>query len=90
MLVITARERQNITATTGLYYICVFPHLTSTYSLLVQEVSPALMFKYLLDGYEENGEVQGSNMTVYMYKVPPLSYETEDIVIEFQLTTLSG
>ena len=66
------------------------PHLTSTYSLLVQEYPSNLEYLNLEDSYEENGEVQGTNMQVYLYKVPPLDYLGEDIVVSFRLTTLTG
>ena len=29
-------------------------------------------------------------MQVFMYRVPPLDFEEEDINVEFQLTTISG
>lgn len=74
-LVVSSRERKE--AKTGLYYICVFAHLTSTFSLIVQEREANLTYHYLQDGYVETGEVQGNgNLTVYMYKVPPLDFET--------------
>lgn len=64
--------------------------MTSTYSILVQEQSKNQVFTYLDDSYDETGEVQGSNLILYVYKVPPLEYRGEDIQLNFRLTTVSG
>lgn len=52
----------------------MYPHLTSSYSLMVTEVDPNLDYKIIEDGFVENGEVNGKKMMVYLYKVPPLEY----------------
>ena len=64
--------------------------MTSTYSLLVQEISTELPFKYIEEGYDENGEILGQDIQLFMFKVPPLEYKGEDIKIEFSATTTSG
>lgn len=64
--------------------------MTSTYSLLVKEPSKFQLFSYLEDGYDENGEIQGKNMTLLVYKVPPLEYQGEDIQLNFRLNVISG
>ena len=48
-------------------------------------------YEVLVDGFDQNGEVIGNGtITPYLYKVPDLDYNTEDINIEFMLTTISG
>lgn len=89
-LVVTSRERSEARAQTGGYYICIFPHMTSTYSLIIKEVPSSLDFEYIEDAYDKTGEIRGNEMKVFMYKVPPLDYENEDISVEFMLTTISG
>lgn len=68
----------------------MYPHLTSTYSLAVSEIDANADYKMLEHGFIENGEVQGKNMVVYMYKVPPLEYKEQDINLNFQLQAISG
>jgi hypothetical protein len=41
----------------GLYYACVFAHMTSTYSVQVFESPVTQTFRYLEDGWDEIGEV---------------------------------
>ena len=89
-LVISAKDRKNVSHQKGLYYVCAQPHMTSTYTLMVSEPSKNQKFTFLDDGYDENGQLQGSNMTLYVYKVPPLEYQGEDISISFRVTTISG
>lgn len=55
-LVITPVDRSG-KPSTGLYYLCVFSHMTSTYSLLVMETPVKQAFKYLEDGWDEGGEL---------------------------------
>ena len=57
LLKISKRERQLGKASMGLYYICVFPHMTSTFTLLVTEYDPDQTFTTLDDGYDQNGEL---------------------------------
>ena len=73
-MIASAHARAVNATKTGLYYICVFPHMTSTYSIVVQEISADLPFKYIEDGYDENGEILGKDILIYMFKVPPLEY----------------
>lgn len=40
IMTVTARERQAAKAASGLYYLCVQPLMTSTYSIMMQEVNP--------------------------------------------------
>lgn len=54
----------------GLYYICVYPHMSSTYSIVVNELDTSRIFEFIEDGFTENGRVQGKNTTYFYYKVP--------------------
>lgn len=59
-LEVTARERREKSSTgkgDGVYYLCMFPHITSTYSVLVTEVPHNNPYKYLGDGFDEVGEI---------------------------------
>ena len=82
-LVISPRDRQANATTTGLYYLCVFSHMTATYSVQIIETPVTQPFHYLEDGWDEAGEVQAKSTAVYVYKVPPLDFKGEDISIEF-------
>ena len=82
-LVISPRDRQANATTTGLYYLCVFSHMTATYSVQIIETPVSQPFHYLEDGWDEAGEVQAKSTAVYVYKVPPLDFKGEDISIEF-------
>ena len=42
------------------------------------------------DEFDEVDEVLGTDMKVYLYRVPPLEYTDEDIFVRFSLTSLSG
>lgn len=64
--------------------------MTSTFTLLVNEYDANQAYQMLEDGYDQNGELQGQNQTLFLYKVPPLDYQGEDIILNFKLTTLSG
>ena len=64
--------------------------MTATYSVQIFESAVSQAFHYLEDGWDEAGEVQSKNLSVYVYKVPPLDFKGEDISIEFQLAALSG
>jgi hypothetical protein len=86
-LVISPQDRQVNATATGLYYLCVFSHMTATYSVQIIERSASQKFHYLEDGWDEAGEVQGRNFSVYVYKVPPLDFKGEDISLEFLLAT---
>lgn len=86
-MTITAKERSRGKTgkgkEAGTYYICLFPHLTSTYSLIVSESDADADYQTLEDGFIENGGVKGKQIVVYAYKVPPLSYANEDINLNF-------
>ena len=81
---------RGVTRATGLYYLCVFAHMTSTYSLVIMETPMDQSFHYLEDSWDQSGEVQGTNIAVFLYKVPPLDFKGEDISVEFLLTSISG
>jgi hypothetical protein len=49
-----------------------------------------MTYHWLEDGWDETSELIGRNMSLYLYKVPPLEYTLEDIRVEFQLMPLSG
>jgi len=91
-LVITVNDRiiAGYTHLEGLYYLCVFAHMTSTYSIVVEETEMDQKFHSLEDGWDQNGEVRGNDTQVYLYKVPPLDFTGEDIMVEFLLTSVSG
>lgn len=54
------------------------------------ETPANLTFHYLEDGWDEQAEIQGKELKVYIYKTPPLDFKGEDIFVEFQITTISG
>jgi hypothetical protein len=87
---LTPNDRKNASQPKGLYYICSIPHMTATYSIIVSERSKNQKFSYIENGYDETAEIQGANLNLYIYKVPPLEYKGEDIQITFKLTVLSG
>eukprot|EP00347_Sterkiella_histriomuscorum_P008919 403343241 len=90
VLKITPNERRNVSQPKGLYYICAVPHMTSTFSIVITEPSRNQLFTYLEDSYDETGEIQGSDLVLYIYKVPPLEYKGEDIQLNFKLNVISG
>lgn len=61
ILTVSARERQADGNATGQYYICVFGHITATYSIQVDEMRPNLAYKFLDDGFVENDEIVGES-----------------------------
>jgi hypothetical protein len=91
-LIVTVNERiqKGYTHMEGLYYLCVFAHMTSTYSLVVTETEMDQKHHSLEDGWDQNGQVRGTETQVYVYKVPPLEFTGEDISVEFLLTSVSG
>lgn len=56
-LVISKREREEADCAAGLFYLCVFPHITSTYSLKVSEVLTNQEFKQIEDEFDEVDEL---------------------------------
>ncbi|CDW91451.1 UNKNOWN [Stylonychia lemnae] len=90
LLRITPRDRKKESQLTGLYYICAVPHMTSTYSIQISEPKLFEDFSYLEDGYDEMGELQGKSIKSFVYKVPSLEYEFEDIDIDVKLEVKSG
>jgi len=64
--------------------------MTSTFSIKVSEPAKNQIYSYLEDGYDEVGELQGNQLTLFIYKVPPLEYKGEDIELKFKLNTISG
>ena len=51
-LVISAVDRAPRDIATGLYYLCVFSHMTSTYSVLVYETPVNQTYHHLEDGWD--------------------------------------
>ena len=51
-LVISAVDRAPRDIATGLYYLCVFSHMTSTYSVLVFETQVNQTYHHLEDGWD--------------------------------------
>ena len=51
-LVISAGDRAPRDIATGLYYLCVFSHMTSTYSVLVFETPVNQTYHHLEDGWD--------------------------------------
>lgn len=51
-LVISAGDRAPRDIATGLYYLCVFSHMTSTYSVLVYETPVNQTYHHLEDGWD--------------------------------------
>jgi len=51
-LVVSANDRAPRDIATGLYYLCVFSHMTSTYSVLVYETPVNQTYHHLEDGWD--------------------------------------
>jgi hypothetical protein len=52
-LVITPRDRSVNATTTGLYYLCIFSHMTATYSIQIIETPVSQAYHTLEDGWDE-------------------------------------
>ena len=89
-LVVTSRQRKEEGCKTALFYLCVFGHITSTYSMKVTEYDTTSGIKHLEDEFQEVDEILEKEMKIYVYKVPPLEYTEEDLFIKFAMTALSG
>lgn len=48
ILVISAKERSRVGSKTGDYYICVDAYMTSTYSIMVTEITPNASYSELV------------------------------------------
>lgn len=49
----------------------------------MNEINANKDYYFVEDGFIETNEVEGKNMKVYIYKVPKLEYDNEDIAIDF-------
>lgn len=61
-MIVTARERKANATTSGLYYICIFPVITSTFSFKVNEIPPNQLYYSLDDGFDEVSEIGGKDI----------------------------
>lgn len=84
--------RKNVAnAETGLYYICVRGELTSTYSLRLREFVEKFNSPIeILDGYSEYFYSTSNSRLRFVYNVPKLEYEDEDIDIIVDLEMRNG
>ncbi|CDW74582.1 UNKNOWN [Stylonychia lemnae] len=90
IMVVTPNDRKQSGAIQGLYYLCFFGHMTSTYSIVISELEHGADYQQLLDGHDQNGEVESLNRQVYIYKAPNLTFSSQDIRIQFILSSISG
>lgn len=64
--------------------------MTSTYSIQISEPKVFQDFVLLEDGYDEMTEIQGKSIKSFLYKVPELDYQGEDLDINLRLEIKSG
>ncbi len=88
-MVIKADERDSAYKN-GVYYVCIHAVTTSTYSVKVDELWPLNTYFRLDDSYIEEFNVSKHDHGIYVYKVPQLDYEGEDLFVDFKMTTISG
>lgn len=83
---LSAEDRMFFNTTLNEFKYCLFAHMTTSYSLLINEFkSSSKLYSTLIDGFDENNLVHSSDLLFYLYEVPPLRYFYEDIILDFQL-----
>ncbi len=52
ILYISSEERRKRNAERGTYYLCVEPHMTSTYSIVIHEFGANQKYQLMVDGHD--------------------------------------
>lgn len=72
----------------------MFAQTPASYAISVQEAEPGQKWERIEHGFSHQHELASSSSKiaeqVFIYAVPPLAYETEDIALNFVLETISG
>lgn len=56
----------------------------------MHEIPPERPFEVLTDHFTETASLTGKDKLYFVYKVPPLAYAGEDLVVEFKLRVLTN
>ena len=83
-------RKNRANAPKGLYYICVYGELTSTYTLNVREYLQDRKHTTLEDGYTESFGLGNNDIIVHLYHVPKLDYPGEDIKLDVNVVVRRG
>lgn len=76
---------------TGFYFICVFAHMTSSYSLMVHETSATAGYQAMETGFAYHSRLEGDQeKKIFLYQVPRLDFDVDRVTIDFNLKVLDG